>query len=182
MLWADYASTACDAKISNMEDFGDLEYAVLTTAPRDISEIESLAEGYYEVARTLDDNEASAIMLEQVNVHVESNLGGKVLFFCGFYAVNAGSVLYEVNVFGVIKEVVPTVFLEAPMDIEHPNKYWHSNGLGLVIEPNDQVFEEIDMPLHDLQGWGSMCGSLTMPINQNHIRVANPMIGPPSFR
>ena len=158
----------------------DVADEILANTQRDLSDLEAMADGYYLVrdafARAPSLGDA---MIDEANRHLRDKLGDSILFFCGIYAVESASVLYEFRLLGTAKAVIDTPFLDSPLDMGKPDKVWHANGLGLVVETHDEILEEIEMPLEELSGWGSMWPELTIPINQNMIFAANPLLGPP---
>lgn len=149
------------------------KHELLERDPIDLTPLEAMARDYYiihDVLYDVDEHDR-LIMLAAANQFVREEIGRRLLFLSGLYAIGEeGSTLCEPDLFGTIKQVTPTGFLEVPTDVARSS--WHTNGLGIIVEPVADDGCNMDFPAMRHHGWGSMWSELTFPLNNNIVLAA----------
>lgn len=149
------------------------KHELLERDPVDLAPLEAMARDYFVIHDALFnvDERDRLVMLAAADRFVREEIGGRLLFLSGLYAVGQeGSTLCEPDLFGTVKQVVPTGFLEVPTDVARSQ--WHANGLGIMVEPVDDAGCNTDQSIMEFHGWGSLWSELIFPLNNNVVLAA----------
>jgi hypothetical protein len=140
------------------------ELEIIEKDALDLSLLHSSAETFRIVTSMGVDVDTTRVLLAEAQANARREFGQRLLLITGIYALSEDGPIYGLSVFGTVKSIVPTSFLDEPMDRHNASTL--DGGLGVLVEPLDDGINP-DSPFAELHGYASIDPVITVPLNHN---------------